>query len=141
VRRDHALHHLALQHEMHVAHPIGEPGEMEKQRGGHVVGQVAHQPQPVAKRGEVELQRVGAVHRQALRREFREQARGEIPVDLDRLEPAHALEQQASERALARADLDQHVVRLRRDRVDDSRQHPPVVQEVLSEALTRPVRA
>ena len=77
---------------MHVAHPLGEAGEVEQQRRGNVVGQVSHQPHARRKRGEVELQRIAAVHHQPLVRKFGAKSRRQIAVDLYRLQPAHALE-------------------------------------------------
>ena len=125
---------------MHVAHALGVARDVEQQRRGDVVRQVAHQAQAGGKAREVELERVRAVHGQPEGRKARGERRGEIAVELDRFELARALDQRAGERALAGPDLHQEIVGRRRNRIDDAREHARVVEEMLAEPLTRPMR-
>ena len=66
---------------------------------------------------------------------------GEVAVDLDRLQPRGARGERPRQHALAGADLDDEIVRGRRHRLDDAPRHRGVVQEMLAEPLTRPMRA
>ena len=125
---------------MHVAHALGVAGEVEEQRRGDVVRQVAHQAQAGGEAREVEFERVGAMHRQLERREARGERRREVAVELDRLELAGALEERRGERALAGPDLHQEIIGGGSNRIHDAREHARVVQEVLAEPLTGPMR-
>src|SRR4029077_1767533 len=101
---------------------------------------VADQAHAGRKTREVELERVGAMQRQPGGREARGERCGEVAVDFDRLEFARALDERRGERTLARADLDQEILRRRRHRIDDPRKDARVVQEMLAEAFTWSVR-
>ena len=109
--------------------------EVEQQRRGDVVGQVADDAGALWQRTEIEFERVRDMHLDSLGRE----PRREVAVDLDRLHVRRALEQRARQHALPRPDLHDGVLRRGRDRLDDSAHDARVVQEMLPEALARAV--
>jgi hypothetical protein len=67
--------------------------------------------------------------------------RGEVAIDLDYFQVLRFFEQQPGEGALPWPDLHHEIRRLERQGIDDLFQDPRVVEEVLAEPLTRPVRA
>ena len=139
MRRPHPVDHFELQHEMHVAHAIRKPRQVEKQRGRNVVRQVADHAQARGQGGEIEVERVGHDHVQPFRREFGGQRRGQVAVDLDRGELRQALEQRPGKGTFAGADFHKSIARLRRYRLDYPAEEVRVVEEVLAEALARDV--
>ena len=121
---------------MLVAHPRRHRQQVEQDRRGDVVGQVADHPQRracgVGQRGEVDLQHVGLdyLHPFALA-----PARGQVAVELDHRQRAAALEQRLGQRAQAGPDLDQRLAGPRRDGPHDGVDHGRIGQEMLAEAL------
>jgi hypothetical protein len=85
-RADHALDHLLLQHEgAGRPHARRQRQQVEQDRRGDVVGQVAHHAQRLAERRsasarEVDLQHVGLDHVDAA---VAPPARGQVAVELD----------------------------------------------------------
>ena len=75
----------------------------------------------------------------AVARGSRLEQRTDVPVQLDRLEPAGPLQQRYRERAASGTDLDQPVPRPGSDRRHDPGDDARIVQEVLAEALARPM--
>jgi len=71
----------------------------------------------------------------------RAQRLDKIAVEFDRRELARRLQQREGQRAFAGPDLDDAIARAWRYRLDDAAKDVPVVQEVLTEALLRGVRA
>lgn len=94
--------------------------EMKKQRRRYVVRQVADDAKVAPQRREVERQRIGHVQREALRRELRGERGGKIAIDFDDDQAVDPGEQRPGQRPQARADLDDAIVPLRRDRLDDA---------------------
>ena len=94
---------------MQVAHTLGVACDVEQQRCGDVVRQVADQAHARGEAREIELERVSAVHRQLEGRETRRQRRRQVAVELDGLELAGALDERRGERAFAGANFHQHV--------------------------------
>jgi len=71
-------------------------------------------------------------------RKRRDQTGYKIAVDLDRVQMIDAIEQQARERAFARAYFDERIGGCRRDGIHDALENPGVVQEVLTESFSGP---
>src|SRR5574340_1290083 len=117
----------------------GKRHQMEQQRRGNVVGQVADDAQVVTQAAEIELQGIAAVHAEALGGPASLQARDDVAVELDGMQVRQALEQRASQRTEAGADLDDGFPRLRMDGVDDGVDGAVVDEKVLAEALARRV--
>src|SRR3954469_19892089 len=136
MRSHHALDHLELQHEMHVAHALRVAREVKEKRRGNVVRQVAHDAHAARENRVVELERVGLVDL-----EFGGKPRCEIAIDLDDFEVWRFLEKQAAEDAFAGPDLDDEIFRRWLNRVDDLLQDPRIVEKMLAEPLTRTVQA
>ncbi|MNP06943.1 hypothetical protein D3C76_989480 [compost metagenome] len=117
--------------------------QVEDQRRGDVVGQVAHHPQLLAgggEGGEVEFQRVALVQGEVrLEAEAPLELRDQVEVELDHVEPGAAVHQSFGQRALARADLHQMLAFARGDGTQDAVDDAGVMQEVLAEALARAV--
>jgi hypothetical protein len=124
---------------VHVIHQRGEGHQVEQQRAGNVVGQVADDLQsPRALQGaEVELQRIALVDRQPFGREALPQARDQVAVDLDHMQVGQPFEQRFGERAQAWADFDHGVAVARRDGVDDLADDAVGHQEVLAKTAPR----
>src|SRR5690606_19831169 len=137
-------HHFALQHEQHVADAPALFEQVEDQRRGNVVGQVAddaHLAGRAVDGGEVELEDVGLVqHEAAVAGEAHAQGGREIAVQFDGGEAGVGAQQRPGEGALAGADFHQAFAAARRDGADDAVDDAVVVQEVLAETLARPVR-
>ncbi len=135
----HPVHDLLLQHEVHIADAADLVEQVEQQRRGDVVGQVADDAQPLARRREgteVEAQRVRAVHVQLAEADAAILQRSdEVAVELDRVEPARRAQEVERDGAFARPDLHEAVRRPRRHGGDDAPDHLRVVEEVLAEAL------
>jgi hypothetical protein len=70
-----------------------------------------------------------------------DELRDEVAIDLDNFEISGFFQYQAGQRAFARSDLYDEVVRVGPDGSDDFLQDPWIVEEVLAESLTRSVRA
>ncbi|MCY1410017.1 hypothetical protein D9M71_253790 [compost metagenome] len=116
---------------------------MENQRGGDVVRQVADHAQTVgggAQGVEVEFQGIALVQAKIfVAGKLAVEDRHQVLVQLDHVQLCAAAEQAFSKRALARADL-QHAIALTGvDGPQDTVDHASVMQEVLAEALARPV--
>jgi hypothetical protein len=129
-----------LQHHRDVAQIGIELREMEQQRRRYVVRQVADDAQLAAQRREVEGQRVGDVQREPLRRKFGGERGGEIAIDLDDGQSVDLRQQRAGQRAETRADFDETLAALRRDRSDDAIDVMRIGQKMLAESFARPVR-
>ena len=126
---------------MHVLHPIGELAQVEDERGGDVVGQVAEDAQgrfAFSHQGaEVEAHGVGLDHRQlVLEGRVLAQASRQIPVKLDHRHLVHLGGDRFGQCRQTRADFHQVLTRLRVDGGDYLIDHITVVQEVLTETLT-----
>jgi hypothetical protein len=80
------------------------------------------------------------VQRKPLRREFDGERRGEIAVDLDDGQSVDPIEQRSGQRAQTRADFDEALASLRRDRLDDALDIMRIGQEMLAESLARAMR-
>ncbi|MNK94738.1 hypothetical protein D3C87_1149490 [compost metagenome] len=122
---------------MLVAHLVRVVHQVEQQRAGNVVRQVADDAQRAAglvQLAEVERQRVAGVHDQPVAIAAA-QAVHEVAVQLHHLHLRQALEQRVGQRAEARADLDHDVIRLRIDRADDAVDDAVIDQKVLSESF------
>ena len=132
---NHALDDFFLQHESHVADVRGKRHQVEQQRGGNVVGQVADDAQVVPQRTEVEFQCVAAVNGEAVGGPGAVQPRDDVAVEFDRMQVRQAVEQGLGQRAEAGADLDDGFARLRMDRVDDGVDDAVVDEEILAEAF------
>src|SRR5262249_29769981 len=145
-----ALDHLTLQHEVHVFDVARAGEQMKEQWRGHVVRQIPDdaQSRPAARRGRAkhELQRVMLMNRKArqgsrallaLLRNWRAfvsiagglrygwktflQQLHQVAVDLNQVEAGMRRGQQLScERAAARSDLNQCIVRAGRDGLHDA---------------------
>jgi hypothetical protein len=129
-----------LQHHRDVAQIGIELRQMKQQRRRYVVRQVADDAQLSAQRCEVECQRIGDVQRQPLRRELGSERSGEIAIDFDDSQAAGLGQQRPGQRTQPRADLDEMLASLRRDRLDDARDVMRIGQEMLAESLARAVR-
>ena len=89
--RGQARHDFPLQHDVEVCDRAAALEQVKQQRGGDVVGKVAHDAQPAAALArelrEVELQCVYLVqHESRAGGELRAQQRGQVTIDLDRIE-------------------------------------------------------
>ncbi|MNP18479.1 hypothetical protein D3C76_1109630 [compost metagenome] len=117
--------------------------QVEDQRGGDVVGQVADHAQLLAcsgQGGEVEFQRIALVQGEVrLQAEPPFQLRDQVEVELDHVQPGVAVHQSFGQGTLARSDFQQMLSLARSDGAQDAMDHPGVVQEVLAEALARAV--
>src|SRR5690606_31824854 len=137
------LDDFLLQHEMHVADQVGMIEQVENQRGGDVVGQVAHDAQAVCvftEPGEVELERIPLIHvevRQAA--ELALQDRYQVEVELNDIQPCAAVQQALGQGTLARADFHQVFASTRINAPQDAVDHPRIVQKILAKALARAV--
>ncbi|MCK1786564.1 hypothetical protein L9Z73_20090 [Pseudomonas sp. TNT11] len=138
-----ALNHFFLQHEVHVADDPGVVQQVEDQRRGDVVWQVAHDPQAVGRgieAGEVELQRIALVQDEVgLAAKLLVEDRDQVFIEFNHVQLSAAGQQALGQCALARADFQQTVFGLGMDGAQDAVNHASVVQEVLPEALARPV--
>ncbi|MCY1450662.1 hypothetical protein D9M71_674880 [compost metagenome] len=128
---------------MHVADQLGIGQQVEDQWRGDVVRQVADHAQAVrrgAQAGEVELQGVALVQAEVVAAsELLVEDRHQILVQLDHVKLCAAAQQAFGQGALARADFQHAIARLGVDRAQDAVNDPGIVQEVLAEALARPV--
>ena len=78
-----AVNDFLLQHEVHVDNRVPMVEQMEEQRRGDVVGEVADEPQLRTERREVERQRVGFVDMHVAGiREVHPQRGRQVPVQL-----------------------------------------------------------
>ncbi|MCY1514918.1 hypothetical protein D9M68_494840 [compost metagenome] len=134
-----ALDHFLLQHEVHVADQVGVIEQVEDQRRGDVVGQVADHPQAVrlgAQLGEVELHRIALVQGELrIEAELELEQRNQVLVQLDHVEMRAATGQALGEGALAGADFHQAFACTRVNGAQDAVDDAGVVQEVLAEAF------
>ena len=126
---------------MHVLHPVGELAQVEDERGGDVVGQVAEDAQGrfafPHQGAEVEAHGIGLDHRQlVLEGRVLAQASRQIPVKLDHRHLVHLGGDRFGQCRQTRADFHQVLTRLRVDGGDYLIDHITVVQEVLTETLT-----
>ena len=135
-RRDHALDHLLLQHEVHVAHPLGVAREVEQQRRRDVVRQVADHAHAGGQRAKSNSSASACVHRQPRRESRASRAARSRSISIDLQLLARARKQRRGERAVARADLDQDRRGAGAIASTMRSSTPRVVQEVLAEPLT-----
>lgn len=128
---------------MHVADQPGVLQQVEDQRSGDVVGQVADHPQAAWRRAqgvEVELQGIALVQVEvALAGELLVEDRDQVLVQLHHVQLRAAAQQAFGQGALARADFQHAVFGFGVDSTQDTVDNAGVVQEVLTEALARPV--
>ena len=133
---------------MLIDHLIGKSRQVEQQRCGDVVRQVADDPQPSVlmirlgtpdpvvgnggEAAEVDAERIGLDHRHP--RPAPCPGR-QVPVQLDHRQGATGPEDRVRQGALPGADLAQAVGRPGIDRVNDAVDHRRVDQEVLTESL------
>jgi hypothetical protein len=107
------------------------------------VGQVAddlHRARILGgERRPVEFERIALAQRQLRLGETVAQPCGQIAVDLHATDAAGAPDQRRSQRTQPGADLDDALSRPRVDRLDDPLDVMRVMQEVLREALARPM--
>ncbi len=139
----HALDHFFLQHEVHVANQRCVVQQVENQRRGDVVGQVADNAQAAwwrVEAGEVEFQCVALIQAKArIVAELVLQDGDQVEVEFDHVELCAAAEQTLGNGALAWADLQQAFIFLGANGAQDTVDHPGIMQEVLAEALARAV--
>ncbi len=113
--------------------------QMEDQRGGDVVGQVADDAQAVrllTQAAEVELQSVALVQIEVVALgKLALQNGNQVEVEFDHIQVCTAVEQSLGECALAGADLHQSLTWLGMNRPQDAVNDASVVQEVLAKAL------
>jgi hypothetical protein len=137
--RDHAFDHFFLQHEMLILHQCGKASEMEQQRAGDVVGQVANHTQLLSgrhrQRAEVKLQRIARMDQQFFRIEGFLQAHDQVAVEFDHMQLVEVIEQQARHRAKTGADFDHGIGACRYDGLDNVLQDLLVGQKILAEAF------
>ena len=135
--------HFLLQHEVHVADQVGVVQQVEDQRCGNVVWQVADHAQGGglgAQAGEVELQRVALMQAEiVLAGELLVEDRHQVLVQFDHVELCAAAQQALGQCALSRPDFEQVLARLGMDRSQDAIDDAGVVKKVLAKALARPV--
>ncbi|MCY1447661.1 hypothetical protein D9M71_642910 [compost metagenome] len=126
---------------MHVADQLGIGQQVEDQRRGDVVRQVADHAQAVRRRtqaGEVELQRIALVQAEVVAvSELLVEDRDQVLVQLDHVQLCAARQQAGSQGALTRADFQHALAGLGVDRAQDAVDDAGVVQEVLAKALAR----
>ena len=101
---------------MLVADVVGRGHEVEQQRAGDVVRQIADHAQSGAEPREIHGQRVGLDHRQAVGLELLAQPRGQIAIDLDHRETIQPLQQRPGERGQAGPDFNHRIATGGRDR-------------------------
>src|SRR5690606_27043001 len=103
------LHHFLLQHEVHVFDAVRLRQQVEHQRGGNVVGQVADHAQLLAPGGEVaevELEGVALMQTEALKEtELAHQYRVQVLIQLNHVELCTTGQQTRGNGALTGADL------------------------------------
>src|SRR5690606_4610993 len=137
--RGQALDDLLLQHEMHVADQVGMIEQVENQRRGDVVGQVADDAQAVcifAEPGEIEFERISLVQvkvRQAA--EFALQDRYQVKVKFNDIQPRAAVQQTLGQGTLARTDFHQMLAGTRINAPQDAMNHARIMQKILAKAL------
>ena len=129
-----AVNHLLLQHEVLVPHTLCHGNEMQQQRAGDVVGQIADDAQILAKTAEIDLQHV-LLHQRQRVTILRSQPGSEIAVDLDDSEMARLSHERCCQHASAGANLDKVVARPGSNGLHDGIDAGAVCQEVLAEAL------
>ena len=133
----HAIDHFLLQHEVHVIYQGRERNQMEQQRAGNVVGQVADNLQRprTLERTKVEFERIAFVDGQPFRREALPKSRNQVAVDLDHLQMVDAFQQRAGDGTQPRSDFDQGVARTRGNRVHNLLDDAGRDKEVLPKPL------
>src|SRR5574343_42074 len=131
----HALDDFLLQHEVHVVDRLGVVGEVEKQGGRNVVGQVADQTLPRADAGEVEGQRIALVDGHALPAMLLFQAGDQVTVAFDDVQVIDPLQQGLGDGAEAWADFDYRITTLWIDGRNDGTDDALVDQEVLAKSF------
>ena len=136
---NHALDHFILQHEVHVLDALGVGGEVEQQRRGDVVRQVADDAQRGGQRREIEFQRVSGMDDQfrsrIILRVVMLQPRDDVAVDFHHMQMIQSLQQRTGQRAQAGADLDHIVGWFRANRADDIGDDLLIDQEILAETF------
>ena len=113
--------------------------QVKDQRGGDVVGQVAHQPEWLGCQGaEIKAQGIALDQMQpGLVGKPLAKAGGQVTVDLDGREPITMRQQSLGQRGLTGSDFDDVFPRARVDGLDDVVDHMAVGEEVLAEAFAR----
>ena len=126
-RGGHAVDDLLLQHEVLVHHLRRAAEQVKQDRRRDVVRQVADHAQLLRRRGRPGRRSPPSARRprSPSSRGLAAQPRGQVAVEFDHRQRAAALEQRAGQRAQARADLDQRLAGLRRDRARRSRSITP----------------
>ncbi|MNM71427.1 hypothetical protein D3C81_830910 [compost metagenome] len=135
------LDHFLLQHEVHVANQVGVVQQVENQRCGDVVRQVADYAQTAGggiQAIEVEFQRITLMQVEiALAGKLLVEDRDQVLVQLHHVELRAAAEQALGQCALARADFQQAVFCLGMNGAQDAVDNAGIVQEVLAKAFAR----
>ena len=129
-----AVDHLFLQHEVLVPHTVCHGNEMQQQRAGDVVGQIADDAQILAETAEIDLQHV-LLHQGQCIAILRSQPGPEIAVDLNDGDMARLGHQRRGQYAGAGANLDKVVAEPGSYGLHDGIDAGTVCQEVLAEAL------
>ena len=88
----------------------------------------------------MELQRVALVNNEIFRREIVSKFCHDVTIDFDDMERPHDASERPRQGTEPRTDLDHEIRGTRRDRINDLRNQPIVDEEVLAEALPRPMR-
>src|SRR5207245_7059878 len=109
--------------------------DMEQDRSGDVVGEIAHDSERRGERRKIEPTRVGLVHRQTLLGKALAQARAQVPVQLDGVQVLDALKKRRGQRAQPGAYFDDVLAAPRIDRRDDALDDSPLDEKVLTEPL------
>jgi hypothetical protein len=111
--------------------------QMEQQRAGDVVGQVADDLQRprILERTKVEFERIAFVHGQSLGCEALLQSRDQVTVDLDHLQMVDAFQQRFGDGAQPGPDFHHRIARMRRNRVDNLVDDAGRDKEVLPKTL------
>ena len=134
---DHAVDHLLLKHEMLVLHHIDGIEQMEQNRRGDVVGQIANNSQldsrqTLCQKRKINIQHIGLDDRQI---RPSAQAAGQVTVELDYRQPPQPLDQRLRQRGQAGADFDHGLARTGIDGIDNGIDDAVVTQKMLTKPL------
>src|SRR5216117_647415 len=122
---------------MEIRAPGCRSGNVEQERGGNIVWEVAHDSKRRRQSRKVETQRIGLVHRQAVHGVTLAQAPAQVPVELHDVEVLDPLEQRGRQRTESGADFNEVLAPVRIDCGDDVLDGPPVDEKMLTESFSR----
>ena len=133
--RHHALHHLFLQHEVHIGHFVRHFRQMKQQRRGNIVGQIADDFFAPRNAAEIKLQHVAFMNHQLVGKRLLFQKADNVAVDFAHVQLPQMARERLGNRRQSGPDFNHDIIGLRADGIHDVGNNARVLKKILPEAF------